>query len=167
MNLEEAKYKFIDAWGVLGSSWGINKTMAKLHAYLLVSTKPLSSDDLMQTLNLSRGNVNMNIRSLIDWGLIYKKFVEGQRKEYFIAEKDMWVVAHRIAIARRKKEIEPVINILNNLSEYKADDTNEDEIAFHSTIIDMKEFVTKADKILGKITDSDKNWFFKKLAKLV
>ena len=63
--------------------------MAQVHALLLVSTKPLSADDIMETLQISRGNVNMNVRALIDWGIVSKEFVMGERKEFFVADKDI------------------------------------------------------------------------------
>ena len=73
MNLEEAKNKFIQSWGTLGSQWGINRTMSQIHALLLVSAEPLSAEDVMEQLNISRGNANMNLRALMDWGLVTKE----------------------------------------------------------------------------------------------
>ncbi len=69
MQLKEGKERFIEAWGALGSSWGITRTMAQIHALLLVSTVPLSSDDVMKQLQISRGNVNTNMRMLVEWTL--------------------------------------------------------------------------------------------------
>ncbi|WP_367890018.1 GbsR/MarR family transcriptional regulator [Polaribacter batillariae] len=82
MELNEAKNKYIQTWGSLATSWGINKTMAQVHALLLVSTKPLSAEDIMKELQISRGNVNMNVRALMDWGIVQKEFVVGERKEF-------------------------------------------------------------------------------------
>jgi DNA-binding transcriptional regulator GbsR (MarR family) len=102
MQLQEAKDKFVQAWGNFGSNWGINRTMAQVHALLLVSPQALSADDIMESLDISRGNANMNIRALIDWGLVYKENKNGERREYFIAEKDMWTVIRQIIIHRKK-----------------------------------------------------------------
>ena len=85
MELEEAKAKFIQAWGTLGSSWGINRTMSQIHALLIVSVDPLTTEEIMDQLKISRGNANMNVRALMDWGLITKELVPGERKEYFQA----------------------------------------------------------------------------------
>ena len=82
MELNEAKNKFIQAWGTLGSNWGINKAMAQIHALLLLATEPLSAEDIMQELQMSRGNVNMNLRALMDWGIVKKDLKVGERKEY-------------------------------------------------------------------------------------
>ena len=89
MNLEEAKYKFIQEWGVLGSTWGINRAMAQIHAFLMLSPESKTTDEVMEALKISRGNANMNMRALIDWGLVYKEYKPGERKEYFYAEKDL------------------------------------------------------------------------------
>ena len=116
MKLDEAKIKYIQTWGSLATSWGINKTMAQVHALLLVSTKPLSAEDIMETLQISRGNVNMNVRALIDWGIVTKEFVVGERKEFFVAEKEMWEVVKKIVIQRKKRELEPVIKVLDEIT---------------------------------------------------
>jgi len=90
MKLNEARQQFISSWGAFGTHWGINRTMAQIHALLMISPDPLSQDEIMQQLNISRGNVNMNIRDLIDWGLIDRIIKPGERKEFFSAEKDIW-----------------------------------------------------------------------------
>ena len=79
MKLKEAKEQFIHAWGTLGSNWGINKTMAQVHALLLVSPDPLSAEEIMAELNISRGNANMNLRELIEWGIVNKIHKSGER----------------------------------------------------------------------------------------
>jgi DNA-binding transcriptional regulator GbsR (MarR family) len=80
MKLEEAQKQFIASWGAFGSNWGINRTMAQIHALLMISPDPLSQDDIMKRLSISRGNVNMNIRDLIDWGLVIRVLIPGERK---------------------------------------------------------------------------------------
>ena len=104
MKLSEAKQQFISSWGAFGTQWGINRTMAQIHALLLVSINPLTQDDMMEELSISRGNVNMNIRDLIGWGLVDRVIISGERKEYFTAEKDIWKVATQIIKERKKRE---------------------------------------------------------------
>ena len=87
MKLTEAKQQFISSWGAFGTNWGINRTMAQIHALLLVSADPLTQDDIMEELNISRGNVNMNIRELISWGLVERVILTGERKEYLFRRK--------------------------------------------------------------------------------
>ena len=105
MNLAEGKEKFIQSWGALGSNWGINRTMAQIHALLLIAPQALSADEIMEELKISRGNANMNLRALIDWRLVYRELKTGERKEYFVAEKDMWEVVKNIIVQRKKKGV--------------------------------------------------------------
>jgi DNA-binding transcriptional regulator GbsR (MarR family) len=91
MELPEAKQKFIESWGKLGSEWGINRTMAQVHALLLISPEALTTEEIMETLSISRGNANMTLRDLMGWGLIEKQHRAGERKEYFYADKDACV----------------------------------------------------------------------------
>ena len=112
MKLDEAREELIQAWGNLGYSWGLNKTMAQIHALLMVSPRALSTEDIMSGLSISRGNANMNIRALLDWGIISRISVPGERKEYFKSEKDIWALARQVARERRKRELEPIIKIM-------------------------------------------------------
>ena len=90
MELEQAKNQFINLWGNFGSQWGINRSMAQVHAILLTSPIPLSTEEIMEKLQISRGNANTNVRELINWNLVYKETILGERREFFRAEKDMW-----------------------------------------------------------------------------
>src|ERR1700760_1897997 len=121
MELAEGKLKFIEAWGKLGSEWGINRTMAQVHALLLITPDALTTEDIMEQLSISRGNANMTLRDLISWGLVEKQHRPGERKEYFYADKDTWNIARQVAKERRKRELDPVIKILDELSKVKGD----------------------------------------------
>ncbi len=154
MNYSEAKLEFIQVWGALGSNWGINKAMAQIHALLLATDTPLTTDEIMDELQVSRSNANLNIRSLLDWGLIYKKHVAGDRKEYFVAEKDIWEVAVKIMKERRKKEVEPVVRELKALSNFDANSFEEknfknllnDVNDLSNKLMSLGDFLEKADK---------------------
>lgn len=168
MELTEAKQKFIESWGTLGSQWGINRTMSQIHALLLVSSKSLSTEDIMEELKISRGNTNMNVRALMDWGLVQKELKPGDRKEYFKAGKDMWETARKIIAERRKREIEPILNVLSELDtdELKSDDPEELK-AFKEGVENLNNFTAKANKLVDKFIRSDENWFYKTLMNLV
>ncbi|CAA6819501.1 MAG: HTH-type transcriptional regulator [uncultured Aureispira sp.] len=165
MELDEAKQRFIQAWGTLGSNWGINRTMAQVHALLLISAEALCADDIMEKLKISRGNANMNIRALIDWGLVFKELKPGERREYFISEKDMWNVVRQIIIHRKKKELEPVLRVLNDVSDIEGD--GPDQEAFLDVIKEIQLFASKADKTLDKLVSSDANWLMKTFMKMM
>lgn len=165
MNWIEGKEKFIQAWGALGSEWGINRTMAQVHALLMISPRALSADEIMEELQISRGNANMNIRALMDWGLVYKELRPGDRKEYFIGEKDMWTVVKQIITNRKKKELEPMLRILEEISDVKED--CEEAAALAKAVRDIKTFSSKADSTLEMLIKTDSNWFISTFFKMM
>jgi DNA-binding transcriptional regulator GbsR (MarR family) len=105
---DEAMEQFLLLWGEMAPAWGINKTMAQIHALLYAEEEPLDTDSIMKRLDISRGNANMNLRKLNEWGLVIKRQVEGSRKELFSAEKDVWVIASIIIQERQYRELVPV-----------------------------------------------------------
>jgi len=165
MEIQEAKDKFIQAWGTLGSNWGINRTMAQIHALLLASTESLSTEQIMEALNISRGNANMNIRALIDWSLIYKEYKPGDRKEYFVAEKDLWQIAKHVVIERRKRELEPLLRVLKQVKDVENPDDHAEIQQFNDMVAGIEGFGNKADSLLELISKADENWLFSKLLK--
>ncbi|MBN9379770.1 MAG: transcriptional regulator [Chitinophagaceae bacterium] len=166
MQLAEAKAKFIADWGRFGTNWGINRTMAQIHALLLISPDPLSADEVMEELSISRGNVNMNIRELIDWGLVQKVIKPGERKEYFSAEKDIWKVARQIVKERKKRELDLMIPVLKELSEVEGDKRDKAVKTFTDTINNIRKFSDQADRTLDTMIRADEHWFLGSLMKL-
>lgn len=166
MKLEEARNQFIASWGSFGSQWGINRTMAQIHALLLVSPEALSADDIMEQLNISRGNANMNIRELINWGLVERILQTGERKEYFVADKDIWHVARQILKERKKRELEPMLKVLGQLSQVEGDKKDKQVKTFTETMNNLKKFGQQADKTLDMVIKSDENWFLNSLMKI-
>lgn len=167
MELQEAKQKFIDTWGALGSEWGINKSVAQVHAFLLVSTELVSTDEVMEALIISRGNANMSIRQLVDYGIIYKKVVAGDRKEYFVAEKDIWKCAIKIAMMRKQKEIDPVMQVLSELKEDTKKLKSADGKEFFTTVNDIHTFTEQMGNLSDKICNSNRGELLLKLLKMV
>ncbi|RFM26720.1 GbsR/MarR family transcriptional regulator [Deminuibacter soli] len=165
MKLQEAKQQFIQSWGVLGNQWGINRTMAQVHALLLISEAPLSTDDVMEQLNISRGNANLNIRELMDWGLVEKMIVPGDRKEYFVADKDIWQVATRIMAQRKKRELDPMLKVLNQLQEVEGDKKDPAIKSFTETIGNIRKFAGHAEKTIDTIIKAEENWFLNSFIK--
>ncbi len=166
MKLDEAKDKFIQAWGALGSNWGINRTMAQVHALLLVSPESLSADEVMGILNISRGNANMNLRALIDWGLVSKEHKLGERRDFFYAEKDIWQVAQQVIIERRKRELKPVLKVLEEVRDIDNPENNEEIKTFLHSVNNLHSIVGQADKFLEIAVTADRNWFFETLFKM-
>ncbi|KAB1155353.1 GbsR/MarR family transcriptional regulator [Tenacibaculum aiptasiae] len=166
MNLEDAKLKYIHTWGSLATNWGINKTMAQVHALLLVSTKPLSADEIMDTLKISRGNVNMNVRALIDWGIVSKELVVGERKEFFVAGKDIWELFKQVTKERKKREIEPVLKVLDDLKN-GVEENSEDAEEFKKLMNDLSSVTTTVNGILDKAIKADEHWLLSNFTKMI
>ena len=167
MKLSEAKHRFISSWGAFGTHWGINRTMAQIHALLLVSPDPLTQDDIMNELNISRGNTNMNIRELINWGLLERVLVTGERKEFFAAEKDIWKVVRQIVKERKKRELEAMLKVLDKLENVEGDKKDKEVKIFIDTISGIKKLGKQADKALDAMIKAEENWFIGNLLKLI
>lgn len=165
MNYFEAKEKFINTWGSLGSMWGINKAMAQIQALLFISTEPLSMEDIMSELKISRGNTSMNLRQLMDWGIVYKELVAGERKEFFTTEKNVEELARHIAKERSRREIKPVIKTLKDVSSIKDDGSKKTKELIKQTKA-LYELTETADSLINKIVTQEQNWITKSLLKL-
>ena len=165
MKLSEAKSQFISSWGAFGTHWGINRTMAQIHALLMISPDPLTQDNIMDELNISRGNVNMNTRELIDWGLVDRVLIPGERKEFFTAEKDIWKVATQIIKERKKRELDPMLKLLSQLEKIEGNKKDKDVKQFIDTISGIRKFGGEADKMLDLVIKADEHWFLSNLLK--
>ncbi|HRG23210.1 MAG TPA: transcriptional regulator [Chitinophagaceae bacterium] len=166
MKLTEAKQQFISSWGAFGTHWGINRTMAQIHALLLVSPEPLTQDDIMEELTISRGNTNMNIRELINWGLVDRVLISGERKEFFSAEKDIWKVVKQIVKERKKRELEPMLQLLDKLEAVEGDKKDKEVKTFVDTISGIKKLGRQADKTLDTMIRAEESWFVGALMKV-
>ena len=166
LTLAEAKAQFIHTWGVSGASWGVSKTLAQVHALLLVSPRALSTEDLMDQLTISRGNASMTVRELLDWGLIYKELRPGERREYFVAEKDMLQVTRCIIRARKRRELDQMKRSLDQLAALPGDPADADYRAFHAVLTDIQQLATVSDKLLNRLMEAEKSWFWDKFLKL-
>ena len=166
MKLTEAKQQFISNWGAYGTHWGINRTMAQIHALLLVSPDPITQDDIMEELNISRGNTNMNIRELINWGLVERVLLPGERKEFFSAEKDIWKVVKMIVKERKKRELEPMLQLLDKLENVEGDKKDKSVKTFVDTVSSIKKLGRQADKTLDMMIRAEESWFVGGLMKI-
>lgn len=166
MKYQEAKEKFISTWGSLGTLWGINKAMAQIQALLFISTKPLSMEDIMEELKISRGNTSMNLRQLMDWGIVTKVLVSGERKEFFTTEKDVQELARTVAKERSRREIKPVIKVLEEVSTIKDDGTAKTKELIKQTKA-LKDITDDLDTLMNKLVNQKQNWLTKSVLKLM
>lgn len=110
--LSPAKQKFVLHWGEMGGRWGVNRSVAQIHALLYVSGSPLTAEEIAQTLAIARSNVSTSIRELLDWGIIQAVQRVGERKELYEALADPWETLDRVIEKRREREIEPTLRLL-------------------------------------------------------
>ncbi|MFO7799818.1 MAG: hypothetical protein R6V22_08590 [Rhodohalobacter sp.] len=147
-NHQKAIEQFVQVWGEMASAWGINRTMAQIHALLYAEGEPLDTDTIMDQLSISRGNANMNLRNLMQWKLVQKVHYKGQRKDYFSAEQEVWTIVSRIVEERQLREVAPIKeNLVNTLSILEnRDDLNQEEQEFKERIDNFVEFLEMFDR---------------------
>lgn len=168
---QQAIEQFVLLWGEMASAWGINKTMAQIHALLYAENEPLDTDSIMEQLRISRGNANMNLRSLLQWQLIHKVHFKGQRKDYYTAEKDVWNIVAILVRERQQREIAPIQQNLTEcltLFEQNSSETAPEK-EFKERIEDFIEFLEMFDRFTKALLPyiNKKNLkFLKQLVKL-
>jgi len=149
MKYEQARQSLVQTWGQLSSQWGINRTMGQIHALLMISPDPMTADQIIGELSISRGNVSMNLRNLMEWGIVHKIYIPGDRKEYYSSEKDAWKMALQIARERKRRELDPVIQSLSALQAIEPDSGSEKDVneltRMTSEILDV---AMQIDKVL-------------------
>ena len=165
MTLSSAKQKFIKTWGDLSSAWGIPKSMAQIHALLLISPKAMDVKSITQFLDISIGNANTNLRNLMEWQLIYKTKGPNKRKDYYQAEKDMWNIFSRILAKRKKQELDPITKSLDELLDVSNDCQESKE--FCRMIRSLKQLTSATDHALDFLLQSDSDWVLKSWSQIV
>jgi DNA-binding transcriptional regulator GbsR (MarR family) len=144
---------FVFNWGNIACNWGIPKTMGQIHGLLLVSHKPLNADEIIANLELSRGSVHTQLQQLLEWKLIYKVAKSDDRKDYFIAEKDMWKLFLTVVNIRKNMELQPLLELMNN---QRTDHLNcEMGKEFEKVIKDISAFSNRANQMLETLKKVD------------
>ena len=141
--------------------------MAQIHAVLLSHPGELSTEEVMEETKLSRGNVNINLRELINWGLISKQNKLGERKEYFKAEHDIWSVAKRIIEERKKREFVPVQNLLRELKTTKIEGPKSEVAHFEGLVKELDAFLSQMDQLSDLLVKMKDNRFFNQFIKFL
>ncbi len=155
MEFEEGKKRFIESWGQMAGGWGISPAMAQVHALLMVAPEPVCAEHIRQELDISVGNVSMNLRALMDWGLVFKDDRCGCRKEYYYAEKDIWKVFRQIILNRKKRELEPMIQLLDELA--SVNEACPHSASFCQVIHDIRKLSHRANTALDLLAKTDSN----------
>ena len=148
---DEATRAFVTFWGEMASQWGINRTMAQIHARLYCADAPMNTDQIMKALSISRGNANMNLRSLTEWGLVTKTRQPGSRKDFYEAETDVWRITARIIQERQRRELYPVqaeVEACRDLVEPSDQDApTEREEMLHKRLSNLIELIEVVDSV--------------------
>ena len=152
--LRDVQDTFIRRWGEMGATWGINRTQAEIHAFLFITGRPQCTDDVMDRLNISRGNASMSLRALCDWGIIRRFHRRGERREYFESLGDVWEMFSIIASERKRREMDPVLETIRQCQEMLSEDNlgkaaarDEDVKLTRQRLGDMGEFMAVTNKI--------------------
>jgi DNA-binding transcriptional regulator GbsR (MarR family) len=155
--LREARDEFVSQWGVIGSAWGINRTMAQIHALLITAPSALSTDEVMEELKISRGNAHSNLRDLVSWGLVRSVVRKGERKEFFEAEKNVWKMFCIIIRERRRRELRPAQAVLKECLSRTGDLGGSEAAAFNKQLKALGDFLELADGVITKVSQSEQN----------
>lgn len=161
--LRKVQDDFIRKWGEMGAIWGINRTMAEIHALLYITGLPLCTDDVMDRLHISRGNASMSLRALCDWGIIRRMHRRGERREYFESLGDVWEMFSIIAAERKRREMDPVLETIKQcIRELEPDRIGKlaEEEAFRRTrqrLDSMEEFMSVTNKIFQQFVGNAKS----------
>ncbi len=151
VSLEKVREEFVTQWGVMGAQWGINRTMAQIHALLMTAPEVLSTDEVMGSLEISRGNAHTNLKDLVAWGLVRIVTKKGERKEFFEAEKDVWEIFRRVARERKRREIDPALETLRHCKEQTAEMKTPEARAFHEQMVQLEDFVSFGSKMGDRV----------------
>ena len=125
--LSPVQQKFILHWGEMGTRWGINRTVAQIHALLYISPRPLNADDLVETLGVARSNVSTSLKELQGWGIVKRVHVLGDKRDHFESMKDMWEMFRVVLDERKKREIDPTMRMLHECIVEAEKDKDTDE----------------------------------------
>ncbi|MEP6822145.1 MAG: transcriptional regulator [Chthoniobacterales bacterium] len=155
--LDSARDDFVSQWGTIGTAWGINRTMAQIHALLITAPGLSSTDSIMEELKISRGNAHSNLRELVSWGLVRSNFQKGDRKEYFEAEKAVWKIFCIILRERRRRELRPAMAVLEQCAERTRELKTPEATAFNEQIKALSDFLALSDNVITKLSRSEQS----------
>ncbi|WP_427452755.1 GbsR/MarR family transcriptional regulator [Litorimonas sp. WD9-15] len=149
--LPAAVERFVLHWGDMGGTWGVNRTVAQIHALLYLSEAPLNAEDIQTQLGVARSNVSNSLKELLTYKVIRKHPIPGDRRDHFIAETDVWQVAKHIAAVRKAREIDPALDTLNDCLAAAAGDVRVTDEQI-KRLREMQEFTATMDRWYVKMS---------------
>jgi DNA-binding transcriptional regulator GbsR (MarR family) len=151
--MDEDSERFIESWGAMGVLWGINRSMARIHAFLLTSEDPMDLDTISESLQISRGNASMCLKELRNWGIIQRVHAAGDRHDYYVAEPEALKMFFRIARERKKREFDPALHAVRLLL---AEGDTEKQQTVHRRLTGIERLMTTIDRIVNKCLEDEK-----------
>ncbi len=109
--------RFVEAWGAMGSLWGINRSVARVHALLMASEEPIGLDEIAERLHISKGNASMSLRELRTFGVVRQVEAPGDRRDFYVTEPDVWTMFFRILRERKRREFDPAVEAIQRLAQ--------------------------------------------------
>src|ERR1700682_2313551 len=158
--LEEVEDRFVDLWDNMSFLWGISPTMARIHGLLYITGSALSMDDIMLRLEISRGNVSMNLSKLVEWGLVRRVHQRGDRRDYYESLSDVWEMFTLVAAQRKRREIDPILNTLRDCREPLSPESlgaaaeNDEATDRRRRVSDLLAFLTLVDGLAQRFFES-------------
>jgi DNA-binding transcriptional regulator GbsR (MarR family) len=143
--------RFIESWGSMGALWGISRSMARIHALLLATKEPMGLEEISEELGISRSNASMCLKELRHWGVIRRVHLTGERRDYYIAEDDIWSMLFRIASERKKREFDPALAALRKALDATA---AEDDLV-RERLGELEEILRAVERVLERFLKSE------------
>ena len=145
--MTEEHNHFIETWGTMGVLWGINRSMARIHAFVLLNEEPVDLETVSEELNISRGNASMSLKELRNWGVIHRVHISGDRRDFYVAEPDIWKMLFSIARVRKEREFDPALEALRGLLSDAGLDKGS---GVYTRMNDLEKSCSKFDRIMMK-----------------
>jgi HTH-type transcriptional regulator, glycine betaine synthesis regulator len=142
---ERTKEQFVESWGSMGMLWGINRSMARIHALLIATEEPVTLDDICKELQISRGNASMSLKELRSWRVIQRVHVPGDRRDFYVTEQDVWSMFFRIIDERKRREFDPAISAVRQA----LDSTEAVDSKVGARLEQMGELLDIMDKVMS------------------
>ena len=147
----KARADFVESWGSMGALWGINRSMARIHALLLATREPLGLEEITKELEISRGNASVCLKELRHWGVIRRVHLTGERRDFYIAETDVWSMLFRIASERKKREFDPALSALREAMQT----TDEGDDLIQERLGELEEILRAIERLLQRFLASE------------
>jgi len=155
----DVQEKFIMEWGRMSSSWGINRTMAQIHALLFITGQPHNVEEIMDRLSISRGNASMNLRDLMDWGIIRRFRRKGDRKDMYMTDSEPWQMVARVVRERKRRELDPTSKVLQEcLENIPADSPMDEAEQLRHRLAGLLELFALVDSLYEQVFRSDETF---------